>query len=222
MTDVIYIFLDESGDLGFKRESSKTFIVAYVITDNPHSLRTKVKRLRKRLKSLRRMKRIIISEFKFSRDSDEVRMKLFNLLRMMDFEIGYVVIDKNYVKSELRDKPTKIYNYITVHYIITNVLARYTPNKIIFTLDKSLSKIARKAYNNYFEDKLYWKALVEQGRIPPKYEVRHVDSRDDECIQIADYIAGAAFRKFEHNDPKYYNLIRDKIVFRNSWGVIEW
>jgi len=39
-------------------------------------------------------KRKIISEFKFSRDSDEVRMKLFNLLRNLDFEIGYVVIDR--------------------------------------------------------------------------------------------------------------------------------
>jgi len=30
--DVIHVYIDESGDLGFKEKSSKTFVIAYMIT----------------------------------------------------------------------------------------------------------------------------------------------------------------------------------------------
>ena len=183
---IVYVFLDESGDLGFKRKSSKVFIIAYVITANPENIRNRVKRLRKRLKSIRRRKRIVLNEFKFNRDSKEVKMMLFNLLRKLDFEIGYVVIDKKYVKAELRDKPTVLYNYLTVHYIITNVLSRYEPDNIIFTLDKSLPKSSRDAYDDYFMNKLHWRTLIQGNKKLPKHEIKHVGSRGEICIQVAD------------------------------------
>lgn len=222
MNHVIYVFLDESGDLGFKRKSSKVFVVAYVITTNPENMRIRVKRLRKRLKSTRRRKRIVLNEFKFNRDSKKIRMILFNLLKELDFEIGYVVIDKNYVKYELRDKPTVLYNYLTVHFVITNILSGYNPDKIIFTLDKSLPRSSRVTYDYYFTNKLHWRSLIQGNKKFSRHEVKHVDSRGEVCIQVADYIAGAAYRKFEFSDPTYYNMIKDKIVFRNSWGNIEW
>jgi len=53
-------------------------------------------------------------------------------------------------------------------------------------------------------------------------EVKHVDSRNDPGIQLADYCSGAAFAKFERGDATYYNLIKDKIVFKTSLGNIEW
>ena len=43
MKNILYIFLDESGDLGFKRKSSKVFVVAYVITANPENIRIRIK-----------------------------------------------------------------------------------------------------------------------------------------------------------------------------------
>ena len=104
-------------------------------------------------------------------------MTLFNILKELDFEIGYVVIDKNYVKDELRNKPTVIYNYLTVHYVITNILSRYNPDKIIFTLDKSLPKSSRAVYDDFFTNKLHWRTLIQGGRKLPEYEIKHVNSR---------------------------------------------
>jgi hypothetical protein len=220
--DIIHIFIDEAGDLGFNKRSSKKFVVAYLITDNPDKMRTKIKRFRKRLRSLRKKKRIKLSEFKFRRDKEDTRLELLELIANSDMEIGYVVIDKRAVKQDLREKPNILYNYLLVHYVLTNVLSKYNPKKIVFVVDKSLSRRARQAFNDYFRGKLTWKAFIEKNQMPPEHEVKHMDSRNEPCLQAADYVAGAAFSKFEHGDPRYYRIIENKIIFRNSWGEIRW
>ena len=40
-------------------------------------------------------------------------------------------------------------------------------------------------------------------------------SEEDKCLQAVDFICWAIFRKLEHKDDSYYNLIKDRIKEEN-------
>lgn len=180
----VVVYIDESGDLGFSKRASKVFIIAYVIPNQDWALRTALRRLAKRLRGRR-----VFSgeEFKFSRDSNKVRQTVFKKIILsrkpeLQFDVGLVVIDKSFVKQNLREKPTILYNYLAVHHVATNVLAKYSPSDLRFVVDKSMSKTAREAFNEYVNMKVAWKAGVESSKQIPKVEVSHVDSHKEPCL----------------------------------------
>ena len=217
------IFIDESGDLGFGQKSSQKYVIAYIAPERPDALRKKLNKTRKTLYK----KSYDKPEFKFSGDSERVKQKVFRVLLSYPMVIGLVVIEKSAVKSSLRDKPTVLYNYLVVHYVINNILPvlqtlqTHETDPITIRIDKSLTKEAREAFDRYLQNKNLW-VSSDLGNHPRRIKVNHKNSCDDPCIQAADYIAGATFRRFERNDPFYYDTFRDRILFRNSWGKIEW
>jgi len=171
----IDVFVDESGDLGFNPRSSKIFAVSYFITQDTERIRINTKRLLKRINN--KYKRTI-SEFKFSKDSHEVRMKFFNLIKRMDILVGCVVIEKMAVKDELKERPLILYNYLTVNYVITNILSLYEPTRILFIVDRSLSKESIMKFNNYLKGKISWKSFV-MNKDEPDIDVCHLNSQDE-------------------------------------------
>ncbi|MEM4642745.1 MAG: DUF3800 domain-containing protein [Candidatus Caldarchaeum sp.] len=214
----VRVYVDESGDLGFGPKSSRVFVVSYLIPQNVWDLHKALSRLRKRLVGDRKFSG---SEFKFSHDSEVVRKKVLTLLASKSIDIGIVAIEKVSVKHELREIPTRLYNYLVIHYMVSNVLT-YSPERIEIVVDKSMHKEAQKEFNKYLQNKIGWKFLVEHGMRVPECKVIHKNSQEEVCLQGADYVAGATFRKFEHNDSSYYDLIKDKVRFKNSWGDIVW
>ena len=105
--------------------------------------------------------------------------------------------------------------------MVSNILT-YSPAKVEFIVDKSMHKEAREEFNRYLQNKVEWKFQVEHYMRIPICEVKHENSQDEICLQAADYVAGAIFRKFEHNDSTYYDKLKHRIRFRNSWGNIMW
>jgi len=51
-----------------------------------------------------------------------------------------------------------------------------------------------------------------KNNLNSKLQIKHEDSKKDGCLQAVDFISWAIFRKYEHNDPKYYELIKNKIT----------
>lgn len=47
------------------------------------------------------------------------------------------------------------------------------------------------------------------------FEIRIKPSHAEKCLQAADFISWAIFRKYEQNDYEYYELIKNKIVEEN-------
>jgi hypothetical protein len=103
---IVYIFVDESGDLGFTKKSTKTFVVSYVILYDAsvHLIRHKVSKLLKRI-NLREKPRSKISEFKFSTNTEKTKTKFLRLISTLDVTIGTVVIKKDSVVNHLKDNP---------------------------------------------------------------------------------------------------------------------
>ena len=80
---------------------------------------------------------------------------------------------------------------------------------------------ARAHFNEYFRRKLSWKGQ-ERSKFCDVVDIIHRNSQDDPNLQIADYIAGALYEKFEKGDAKEYLLIKDKIRYTHVWGNISW
>ena len=214
---IMYVFVDESGDLGFSGRASRFFVVAYVFLDEPWVVRKFVRRI---LKRLHRGRKYTGSELKFSNSSHEVRQIVLRKLRKVDWETGLIVLEKVKVKEELRRDLNRLYNYVVVHHVMRNILLRLEPSeRLLVYVDKSLPKSNRDAFNDYALRKAKWVWDRELGRTPPlrdsQIEVFHETSEREPCLQLADYVAGATFQKFERGRDEYYKLIEDRITAYN-------
>jgi len=209
----LFIFVDEAGDLGFTPRSSRIFIIAYVMLDNPEKARTTIRHLKRSL----RKKDQKLNKFKHSKDSPKIRRAVFDAVSNIPMSVGAVVIDKNYVKKDLRDKKAILYNYLIADKIASSLLSSGAP-KAVLILDRCMSKEARDHFNDYFIKKVFWKE-IEVNKSCTIIDIKHAYSYDDPNLQIADYVAGALFRKFEKGIEDEYLLIKHVIKYTEGWGV---
>ena len=222
--EYVTVYVDESGDLGFSKKSlrkSPTFIIAYFVPSKPLRLANDLKKFLRKIE-------FKAPELKFHDDTDKTRIAVLKFLaKKCKFQAGYVAISKTTVKKELRENPIKLYNYLAVHFVISRLILTYNPSKIIYIIDKSMKRSRRVEFNEYAIKKAQWVAIQLAKKkditfkpnefvIIPKVEVKHMDSKKDVCIQVADYLAGSVGRAFRGN-RKYYDIIMDK--FKDQWKI---
>ena len=146
-------------------------------------------------------------------------MKLINTLAL---DVGVIAISKDSVKKDLKTQPQQLYNYITVNYVVKTIIENYFRswhhyNTIDFTIDRSLLKRARARYDRYFEDKLGYVKYQTQFKGDISVKIAHRDSMSEPCIQIVDYISGAVRHAMENSDRQYYEIIKNKIKYKEKW-----
>jgi Protein of unknown function (DUF3800) len=202
--------------LGFSPSSTRYFVIAYLIVEHPNRIGTEVKRL---LKTLNKKNRKKISEFKFSEDEDKVRLKVLSFIsRRLNLKAGKIVVNKVFVMNHLRESKDRLYNYLIAEFIVQDIVHFYDTSHINLHLDLSMSRIAIHSFNDYFARKVSWR-LIDSGRIPNiTNKIFHDYSQNEPCIQVADYIAGSLFRFYERQEPKYLEIIDNKIVYSHGWG----
>ncbi|MEN3006790.1 MAG: DUF3800 domain-containing protein [Candidatus Methanosuratincola petrocarbonis] len=212
-TSPLYVFVDEAGDLGFTNKATRFFVIAYVIPENHARTKTVIHRLKRSLKKKDKK----LNEFKHSKDCEKVRNMVLERISGLSISIGAVVIDKNSVKKELRDKKSILYNYLVADKVATALL-REGADKAVLVLDMCMSKEARDHFNTYFMRKLNWKERISSTHCSI-LNIMHKHSYEEPNLQIADYVAGAIFRKFERNLDDEYLKIRHLINYTDGWGV---
>ncbi len=192
----IYIYLDESGDLGFDKKSSNHIVIALLITKNPFKVERCIKKIRQR-KLKKKLKEL--PEIKFNKSNDIIRKKTLSCITKEPIELAYIVLDKNRVSPSRQNPKQKIYNFIT-GYLMRNLPYENT-TKLELIVDKRISnKVVRTDFDRYVREKTGFKV-----------DISHENSEYNKCLQATDFIAGAIFRKYESNDSRFYNLIKDRI-----------
>jgi hypothetical protein len=215
---MLEVFADESGDLGFTTKATRYFVVAFVITESSHELRTRITRLLKRLHARRKY---ALPEFKFSRTNEAMRLVILQQMMRGQFDVGLCVVDKARIRTNLRSLQNILYNYVLGGNVVHQLLSYYEKDRrMTIVLDKSLSARQRQAFEEYVRDKasyLWRNELKKPGDIAPNsIDVRHEPSDKEGCLQIADFLAGSAFSRYEHNDNRFYDVIKGRIVFEKS------
>ena len=200
-----YIFLDESGDLGFKPQSSKWFIFTIVLTDDHRKIEKVIKNIRKSLKRKYRLQEL----HAYHASSVTKHRMLKKLSELDDLKVFCVVLNKKKVYIDLQNQKNYLYNYTA------NILLDRLHNKNIIKIDEPISlyidkkdtnKFIRENFEKYLKDN-----LVKRGN-NGKIEIKIKPSHTEKCLQAVDFVSWAIFRKYEMNDYEYYENIKDKII----------
>lgn len=198
------VFIDDSGDAGFKLDkgSSKHFVIACVVFDDnldAEETALKIKRLRRSLGWRDD------HEFKFNKTNKQIRLAFLNEVKACNFRVRAIVADKSVIRSpELRRNKNKFYNYM-----IKEVLSKSDGSikNSSIRLDGHEDRVYKKAATTYFRQQ----ANPRGGVIK---EMKFVNSKNDNLIQLADMVAGAILRTTQSgkSDSKGYLKVITKRV----------
>lgn len=200
-----YIFLDESGDLGFKKSSSKWFLFTIAIVSGPRSLERIVKKVWRPLKK----KHKHIGELHAAHEKDITRKRMLKMLNEVeDLKVLCIILNKQKVYVDLQDQKNYLYNFTA------NILLDRLHNKEILPVKepihlyidrKDTKKHLRENLINYLTDSM-------KKRRDGAFKVELHASHENKSLQAVDFISWAIFRKYEKGDFEFYEIIKDKIA----------
>ena len=193
-----YIYIDESGDLGTKKASSKYFVMVAIKVEDSKKLEKIIKKTRRDLKK----KMLSSNEVKGGNLPYELKIKILKKLKNIDYEVFIIVFDKeNRYKIGYKDNK-KAYD------ILASRLAKLIniDKPIFIFIDKSKNK--QEEINNFNE--LFLNNLNNIKKQPIKIE--HADSMHYKGLQMADLISWSTFQNFEKNNPEFLDMIKNKVV----------
>lgn len=201
---VTLIFMDEAGDTGFKFDlgSSEYFVIVMVIFDHPieaERLSAAIDALREELALPRTF------EFHFSAGAKpRIREAFFQALRPFSFRYRGLVINKReYLKRHGPDAEDKLFETVVVelfqHGTEIQDAALY--------MDRITGGEFERRVNVYLRQK-----MRANGKRPVR-KFKHVDSRENSLIQVADMICGATLRAYARQDHTFRKMIQNKEEF---------
>ena len=181
------IFIDDSGDAGFKitKGSTPNFVISLVIfEDNLEAEKTAVaiKELKRKLGFPDDM------EFRFFKSSKKVREAFLRAVSPYKFEVRSLVVDKSKIKSdELKNSKESFYSY----FIKTALKYSGSINDARIKIDGSGDRAFRKSFLTYLRRELN----SSQRKIIKNCKL--ADSKGNVLIQMADMIAGSVRRSYD-------------------------
>lgn len=202
---VLYIFVDEGGNMDFSENGTKYFTLTALSKIRPFVIYEPLVNLKYDLWE----KDIEFEYFHATEDTYVTRSEVFNLVskNLSKFVIDSIVVEKRKTHPTLQDH-TKFYKKI-FELLFDFVLNRYKDkfNQVFIITDVIPLKKKRKEVEKAV--KIYINKWSERNKIP--YKLFHYSSKSDVNLQLADYFNWAVFRKWERNDLQNYDLIKDAV-----------
>lgn len=193
-----YIYIDESGDLGTKKASSKYFVMAAIKVEDSKKLEKIIKKTRRDFKK----KMLTSNEVKGGNLPYELKIKILEKLKNIDYEVFIIVFEKeNRFKIGYGDNK-KAYDILASR--LAKLINIDKPTFIF--IDKSKNK--QEEIDNFNE--LFLNNLNNIKKQPIKIE--HADSMHYKGLQMADLISWSTFQNFENDNPEFLDMIKNKVV----------
>ena len=193
-----YIYIDESGDLGTKKASSKYFVMAAVKVENSKKLENIIKKTRRDFKK----KMLTSNEVKGGNLPYELKIKILEKLKNMDYEVFIIVFDKeNRYKIGYGDNK-KAYDILASR--LAKLINIDKPTFIF--IDKSKNK--QEEIDNFNEFFLNNLNNIKKQPIT----IEHADSMHYKGLQMADLISWSTFQNFVNDNPDCLDILKTKVV----------
>ncbi len=194
------VFLDESGDAGFKfnQGSSTHFVIALVIfasAEDAESTASAIKSLRQQLRLHSGF------EFKFNKMSNDLRSLFLERVKDLPFRICALLVDKQNLDESLKVSNEHFYQFFVAQ-VLQQFQSQIQPAKL--RVDGSGSREFKNAFKTYLRQKLGTGVIAD---------CKFVDSASDSLIQLADMVSGALYRSahLEKSGQSFLDLIRHKV-----------
>lgn len=194
------VFIDESGDPGFKlaKGSSPIFVVALVAFKDVEQSQVATAAIND---AAARAK--LPTEFKFSKSRPEVRDAFFHAIMPLDFCIRAIVIEKEKIYSPLlRTDKDAFYSFFV---------------KTMLKFDNGLLKNAKVVIDGSGEQAFKRELSSYLRKHTGENAIRKVtfsDSRNDRLVQMADMCTGAiarAYREHREDSKRWHEMLRPRI-----------
>lgn len=221
-----YIFLDESGEFGFKAGSSDFLLIALLETDNPKRLKNVMRKEKKRLydKGWPRDLEIKGTHLFGCHRHDEVPLEiadnridyLSRIIRRI-LKTGavphYSIVKKSCISQNLRSAPYGIaYNYFA-----GNLLCKLHNGDMNFPTTLVVDQRNKETHAHMPFDGYIQTRIISDCNHEHEFIIRHEESHNWLGLQAVDFISWGLFRHYEHGDDRFYQLIRPNVRVRDAW-----
>lgn len=209
---MIYVYLDESWDLGFDFENktpSDFFTITIVIIKDIQSnrlIKKEIETVIKRKLNIKKSKRKI-DEIKWSRTNLSIKKYLYERVSDYDFDIYSITFNKRNVKDTLIRNKARLYNYF-VKLLIDQVNLEFVNNRLTIVLDKSKNKEQIKECNDYLIRNIESKVSLDID-----IDILHEDSTVIKQLQLADVFCYWFFEKYNKNNTDWLDVYNEKVKF---------
>jgi len=203
------MYIDESGDLGFNKKSSRFIVISALIIDDVLYLDRIIKNMR-RNKFKKELKRM--NELKAYKLHDVIRFYMLKKLNSVPgAKVFHMILEKKKVSSNyLKENKHKLYNFVAGK-LAKNILMNEVNVEI--KIDKSKGNVLlQKDFNDYFVK------LLKEDCKSVKCKIEHSYSHSWSGLQFADLIAWCCFQKFEKNDESYLEKLDIEQEFYITWN----
>ena len=210
-----FVFVDESGDFGFGKSSSRFVTVAAVVTCNPRQLERIPLRIRKR-----RLKKSIlrIAELKFHDSSTTIRKDfLRRVIAVDDARIASITAEKKRVAGRYIGSGDMLYYDLVGELVMGLILHDRSFDSIDIAFDdRPCGSLLGRRFTTYLGVKID-QGCRDMAIIAPNVRLSIFDSMNCRGLQVADFVAGAIRRRYEHGDSTYYDMIATKIAIEKKF-----
>jgi hypothetical protein len=217
ISDTIYIFVDESGDMDFSNKGSKHYMFTFLVKRRPFNLHEYISNykytlLERNLDPLN-TNRLDIEAFHAGEDNKYIREEIFNIISTFDENS---VKSYSYILEKPKVEPKKRYEKDKFYVDNLNLAIRKLLDKL--DIDKNFVIVTdrlpvQKNKNKQVSAlKKGIKEYIKNKNLNIRYDIFHHCSASSVNLQIVDYISWAIFRKYEWGKDIYYKQIEKYLI----------
>jgi hypothetical protein len=215
----MFIYLDESGDLGFdfsKVKTTRKFVITALVCFSPAAERDFEKAMRRTLKkkvNRTKNKSRWVAELKGTGTSLPVKRYFLHQIRCHDWAVYALVLNKPRVDEPLRTRAgkKKLYNFLA-RFLIEKLPVRQATTNVRLIIDRSKNVREIDDFNQYVENHLQAILPLNTG-----LTIEHLTSHERAGLQAVDLFCWGVARKYERGDLAWYNLFRHMLKYEEEY-----
>lgn len=211
----MYIFLDESGDLGFdfdKPKTSRFFVITLLVchskTVQDGFNRAVARTLKNKLNHRKGNKRLV-HELKGTGTSFPIKQYFYRQLPEDGWDVYSVTLNKARVDEPLRSTAgkKKLYNFLA-RFILEKVKFPEQLPRVSLVVDRCKNKEEIKDFNQYMANQL--EAILP---LDTRLDIDHIASHESAGLQAVDMFCWGIARKDGAADREWFGLYRGKVRY---------
>lgn len=211
----MYIYLDESGDLGFdfsKAKTSRYFVITLLVCHSKQvqdGFKTAVNRTLKNKLNHKKINKREVVELKGSHTTLQIKQYFAKQLPKDGWDIYSVTLNKARTQEHLRTHTGKkrLYNYLA-RFILEKVTFPSDVPMVSLIVDRCKNKEEIKDFNIYMANHL--EALLP---LNARLAIDHLSSEENTGLQAVDLFCWGIARKDDVNETEWFDCYRDKVRF---------
>jgi 6-pyruvoyl-tetrahydropterin synthase len=217
----MYIFLDESGDLGFNfdnKNSSNFFCITLLVCYNRNTLFSFKSAIKRTLLSKFNQKNTkkITSELKGASTTISVKKYFYKQLSKypdQDWEVYSIIVDKLALFKQINEflEPHRLYNLLSRE-IIERVDFSILNDHVQLIVDKCKGKRERAIFDYFLKTNLESKLPINVS-----LNIVHELSHNNAGLQAVDLFCHGIVRKHAQSDISWYSEFSGKIIEEVRW-----